>query len=182
MPPMSDNAEICAAGFRNIGARCMVLPRPTRKTLQIGRRHTSGKECLPALITLGSLLEYVQNADPNEKIVFFMPRSNGPCRLGCYNLLDKIVLQRLHLDDRVKTWSLCDTDYSEGVPLLSFIAIYTGFIACDTLMAGLYDTRPIETQTVGTARSDLMRAKACAARRMTFAIPNSDPESISLAA
>lgn len=147
MPPMSDNAEICAAGFRNIGARCMVLPRPTRKTLQIGRRHTSGKECLPALITLGSLLEYVQNADPNEKIVFFMPRSNGPCRLGCYNLLDKIVLQRLHLDDRVKTWSLCDTDYSEGVPLLSFIAIYTGFIACDTLMAGLYDTRPIETQT-----------------------------------
>lgn len=146
IPPMSDNAEICAAGFRNIGVKCMMLPRPTRKTLQIGRRHTSGKECLPALITLGSLLEYVQNADPNEKIVFFMPRSNGPCRLGCYNLLDKIVLKQLKLDDRVKTWSLCDTDYSEGVPLLTFIAIYTGFIACDTLMAGLYDVRPVETK------------------------------------
>lgn len=144
VPPMGDNADIFGAGFRNIGVKCLMLPRPTRKTLLIGRRHTSGKECLPALITLGSLLEYVQQADPNEKIVYFMPRSNGPCRLGCYNLLDKIVLNRLKLDNRVKTWSLCDTDYSAGVPLLTFIAIYTGFIACDTLMAALYDVRPVE--------------------------------------
>lgn len=145
VPPMGDNAEILAAGFRNIGANCKMLPRPARKTLQIGRRYTSGKECLPALITLGSILEYAQNADKNEKIVYFMPRSDGPCRLGCYNLLDKIVLKQCGLADRVKTWSLCDTDYSEGVPLLTFIAIYAGFIACDALMAALYDVRPAES-------------------------------------
>lgn len=145
IPPMGDNAAIAAAGFRNIGVASQMLPRPTRNTLLIGRRYTSGKECLPALITLGAILEYVQNAPQNASFVYFMPRSNGPCRLGCYNLLDKIVLQRLGLSKRIKTWSLCDTDYSEGVPLLTVILIYTGFLACDTLMAGLYDTRPVES-------------------------------------
>lgn len=146
MPRMGDNARIISAGFRNAGFKTVTLPVPTRKTLLIGRRYTSGKECLPALITLGSLLEYVQNAPQNEKFVFFMPRSNGPCRLGCYNLLDKIVLRRLGLENRVKTWSLCDTDYHEGVPITTYVLIYTGFLACDTLMAALYDVRPVEAR------------------------------------
>ena len=35
-------------------------PEPTRDTLRIGRRHTSGKECLPMTVTLGSLLERLE--------------------------------------------------------------------------------------------------------------------------
>ena len=146
IPPLSDDAKVLAAGFRNAGCRCEALPVPTRESLLLGRRYTSGKECLPMLITLGSLLEYVQKAPKDEDIVFFMPRSNGPCRLGCYNLQDKVILHRLGLDKRVKTWSMCDTDYSEGVSKATFITIYTGFLACDTLMAALYDVRPVESR------------------------------------
>ena len=146
IPRMGDDAQILAAGFKGAGANCVCLPVPTRETLLLGRRYTSGKECLPMLITLGSLLEYIQKAPKDEEIVFFMPRSNGPCRLGCYNLLDKIVLKQLGLDHRVRTWSLCDTDYSEGVSKLTFILIYSGFVACDALMAALYDVRPIEAR------------------------------------
>ena len=145
IPYLGDNSQILAAGFASIGINCVALPIATRRTLLLGRRHTSGKECLPALITLGALLEYVED-HPNEKIVFFMPRSNGPCRLGCYNLLDKMVLQRLGLSDRVSVWSMTDTDYSEGVPIDLFVAIYMSFIACDTLMAGLYHVRPVESE------------------------------------
>ncbi len=146
IPPLGDNAKILSAGFRGIGADCETLPIPTRDTLLLGRRFTSGKECLPALITLGSLLEYINRAPRDQRIVFFMPRSNGPCRLGCYNLLDKMVIDRLGLGDRVKTWSLSDTDYSEGVPITTYIMIYTGFLACDTLMQALYDVRPVESR------------------------------------
>lgn len=163
IPPMGDNAEVAAAGFRNIGVESKMLPVPTRETLLLGRRHTSGKECLPALITLGSLLEFVQKAPADRRYVYFMPRSNGPCRLGCYNLLDKLVLKRLGLDDRIKTWSLCDTDYTEGVPIATVIRIYTGFLACDTLMAGLYDVRPVESRP-GAANVIYQRAYAALIR------------------
>lgn len=145
IPCIGDNSKILAAGFASIGLKCLPLPVATRRTLLLGRRHTSGKECLPALITLGSLLVYAED-HPDENIVFFMPRSNGPCRLGCYNLLDKMVIQRLGLEDRIKVWSMTDTDYSEGVPIDLFVAIYTGFIACDTMMSGLYHVRPIESK------------------------------------
>ena len=150
MPRMGDDAAILAAGFRGAGLNCVTLPIPTRETLLLGRRYTTGKECLPMLITVGSLLEYIQKAPEDEQIVFFMPRSNGPCRLGCYNLLDKLILKRLGYDKRVRTWSLTDTDYSVGVPKSAYVMIYTGFLACDVLMAALYDVRPVES-TPGAA-------------------------------
>lgn len=151
IPQLGDNTQIIAAGFESIGIKCVPLPVATRRTLLLGRRHTSGKECLPALITLGALLEYAED-HPDEKIVFFMPRSNGPCRLGCYNLLDKMVIEKLGLADRVQIWSMTDTDYSEGVPIDLFVAIYMAFIACDMLMAGLYHVRPVE-KTPGIANA-----------------------------
>lgn len=157
IPPMGDNAHIIAAGFRGVGVKCQPLPQPTRRALHLGRKHTSGKECFPALVTLGNLLEFIEKAPKDEKYVFFMPRSNGPCRLGCYNLLDKMVLRRLGLDHRITTWSLSDTDYSEGVPLTSYILIYTAFLACDTLMAALYDVRPVESRP-GSAHVIYQRA------------------------
>ena len=143
---MGDNALIIAAGFRSCNVSCETLPIPTRETVLLGRRYTSGKECLPMLITLGSILEFMQKAPEDDSYVFFMPRSNGPCRLGCYNLLDKIIFRRLGLENRLKTWSLSDTDYSEGVPVSTFITIYAGFVACDALMAALYDVRPVESR------------------------------------
>ena len=145
MPRLGDNAETLSAGFRSVGIKCITLPVPTRKTLLLGRRYTSGKECLPMLVTVGSLLEYVESVPKDERLVFFMARSNGPCRLGCYNLLDKIILKRLGLDKRVSVWALTDTDYSEGVPKDTFVRIYTAFLAVDVLMAALYDVRPVES-------------------------------------
>ena len=151
IPYMGDDSRILAAGFRGTGADCEALPPTSREALLIGRRHTSGKECFPALITLGVLLKYVKDHPGNEKLIYFMPRSNGPCRLGCYNLFDKIVLERLGLDKRVSVWSMTDTDYSEGVETDAFLTIYTGFLACDVLMAALYEIRPVEA-TPGAAQ------------------------------
>ncbi len=157
IPPLNDDAQILAAGFRSVGVKCIALPTPDRDAMLIGRRYTSGKECFPALVTLGSLLQHVQKAPKDEKFIFFMPRSNGPCRLGCYNLLDKIVLKRLGLDNRVKVWSLTDTDYTAGTPLDTVIAIYTAFFAIDTIMMALYDVRPVESEK-GAANAIYKRA------------------------
>jgi predicted nucleotide-binding protein (sugar kinase/HSP70/actin superfamily) len=90
---MGGSSEVLAAALRAGGLKARALPLPDAQDLALGRRHTSGKECLPMSITLGGLLRYLQE-HPAEGITFMMPRSCGPCRLGMYRLLDEIVLEQ----------------------------------------------------------------------------------------
>ena len=72
------------------GVRAECLPEPDTDALRFGRRQTSGKECLPMCLTLGSLLQRVDQArDPSERFALLMPGAPGPCRFGIYNLLNR---------------------------------------------------------------------------------------------
>src|SRR5512138_252186 len=73
LPEMSDAAHMLKAALEGKGLR--------PEALRIGRRHTSGKECLPMTLTLGCLLERLERSRPEEKFAFLMPGSDGPCRL-----------------------------------------------------------------------------------------------------
>ena len=68
----------CFAGGSSTAER---LPAPDAESLRIGRRHTSGKECLPMPLTLGSLIQRLDRAPADEKFVYLMPSTDGPCRL-----------------------------------------------------------------------------------------------------
>ena len=85
------------AALRGVGLPAEVLPEPGPEALRLGRRHTSGKECLPMTLTLGSLLERLERAAPGERFAFFMPGADGPCRFGAYKELHQLVLDRLGL-------------------------------------------------------------------------------------
>jgi predicted CoA-substrate-specific enzyme activase len=147
IPRMGPGAETLAACFRGVGVRAESLPLPDRETVRIGRRYTSGKECVPMCITLGSLLQRIErDRDTDERFSFFMPTANGPCRFGVYNLLHKIVLERLGWKDRVRTWSPSDNSYFEGVPAGFSALIFTGFMSIDLLLEAMYSVRPVETR------------------------------------
>ncbi len=149
-PHMGQDAEAVSACLRGVGIPAESLPMPERESLQLGRRHTSGKECIPMAITLGSLLERLER-DKTENFAFFMPRTHGPCRFGVYNTLHKIVLERLGHSERIKIWSPDDKGYFAGIPGgLSFL-IFIAFAASDMLLHGLYATRPME-ETSGAAQ------------------------------
>ncbi|MBI4864014.1 MAG: CoA activase, partial [Candidatus Riflebacteria bacterium] len=60
IPWMGPGSEVLAASLRGAGFLAETLPMPTRETLTIGRRHTSGKECLPMCVTAGSVLERIE--------------------------------------------------------------------------------------------------------------------------
>jgi predicted CoA-substrate-specific enzyme activase len=143
-PRMGDGAEAVAACLRGIGIPAECLPMGTRDTLRRGRRYTSGKECIPMTITLGSLLERLDRAAPDERFAFFMPTANGPCRFGVYNVLHRIVLERLGKTDRVRLWSPSDSDYFGGLPAGFTALVMTGFAAFDALQAAVLDVRPVE--------------------------------------
>ena len=75
-----------AALFRSLGIRATALPPAGEEVLKLGRGNTSCKECLPLLLTTGSLLKYLKDReDPEELLVYFMPTTSGPCRFGQYS-------------------------------------------------------------------------------------------------
>ena len=61
-------SEAVAAVFRGLGFNAESLPAPDAESLRIGRRHTSGKECLPMPLTLGSLIQRLERAPEGETI------------------------------------------------------------------------------------------------------------------
>jgi predicted nucleotide-binding protein (sugar kinase/HSP70/actin superfamily) len=147
IPPMGPEAEALAAALRGLKVPVEVMPMPTRDTLRLGRRHTSGKECLPLTVTLGSVLQRLeQSAASDERFVFFMPGSDGPCRFGAYRQLHKLILDRLGWGKRLSIWSPPFGDYFQGLPP-GFAAItYVGFCALGALEEALHDVRPVETR------------------------------------
>ena len=160
VPRMGEGAEVLAACLRGSGVSAEALPIPDRDALRIGRRHTSGKECAPAYITLGSLLQRVEaDPDPERRFAFFMPSADGPCRFGVYNILHRIVLESLGHGERVKIWSPLDSDYFAGLPAGFTILVMAGFAAQDMLLEGLYDSRPLERRK-GAAKAVYDKAAA----------------------
>ncbi len=147
IPRMGPGAEVLAALFNSEGYRAEALPLPTRDHLRLGRRYTSGKECLPMVITLGSLLARVEeDTARSERFAFFMPTADGPCRFGVYNLLHKIVLAQTGHSDRVRICCPSDQDYFSGVSHSFRFRVFAAFVANDVLLAALHHVRPVETR------------------------------------
>ncbi len=146
LPRMGPPAAIAGAALRSEGIRAYALPVSTRDDLREGRRHTSGKECLPMALTLGTLLNQVKSAPPEQTFSFFMPTANGPCRFGVYNSLHKMVLEREGLGDRVRVISPSDSDYFDGMSADFSARLWMGFLAHDLLEAMRLWVRPVERE------------------------------------
>jgi len=89
VPSMGEvGAKMLAATLSYVGANTVALPPPGEKELNYGRKYTSCKECLPLLLTFGSLVRYIEEEWNGEDIlVNFMPEASGPCRFGQYNVM-----------------------------------------------------------------------------------------------
>jgi predicted nucleotide-binding protein (sugar kinase/HSP70/actin superfamily) len=94
IPSMSEEGAIVfAAAFRSLGFQSEPTPPANERTLQLGARYTSGEECYPEKITLGDALRAIEERGA-DKVAFFMPTAEGPCRFGQYRpLLAKILSQ-----------------------------------------------------------------------------------------
>ncbi|HET8539243.1 MAG TPA: BadF/BadG/BcrA/BcrD ATPase family protein [Anaeromyxobacter sp.] len=146
VPAMSDASAVFAAALRGMGIPAEDLPEPGAEALRLGRRHTSGKECLPMTLTLGSLLERLERAGEGERFAFFMPGADGPCRFGAYKEVHQLVLERLGFRDRVRIWAPPFGDYFKDVPPGLGAMVLAGTFATDLLRDMLHDVRPREAR------------------------------------
>ncbi|RKY07440.1 MAG: CoA activase [Planctomycetota bacterium] len=94
IPYMADGSYGLAAAFRAYGQDAEVMPSADESTLLYGRKYMTGKECLPCTITVGEMLSVVKQPgfDP-DKAAFFMPAASGPCRMGMYHSMQKLILK-----------------------------------------------------------------------------------------
>jgi len=101
IPSMGDIASrMLAATLRYVGVNAVALPPPGKRELDLGRGLASCKECLPLLLTVGSLMRYVEEQWNREDIlVNFMPETSGPCRFGQYNIMMRELVRKLQLPD-----------------------------------------------------------------------------------
>ena len=116
-PSMGElGSNALAASFRSAGVNAKALPPGDELILKIGRGHTSCKECLPLILTTGSLLHYVHTQrSPGEVIVYFMPNGSGPCRFGQYHIFMQDLIHKLKLPD-VTILSLSSEVGYDGLP------------------------------------------------------------------
>lgn len=159
IPQLGPNPHVLAAALRGLGLRAETLPPVDADALRAGRRVTSGKECVPMVMTLGSLLHRVHRAAPEEKFVFTLPGGSGPCRFGVYNLLNTLTLERLGLRDRVRIWSPQDSGYFDKLPPGLALLVFSGITAVEALHEALLEVRPVETRP-GAADAICERAMA----------------------
>lgn len=101
MPSMGGlSSEALAAVFRGGGYNTRAHKPADEAVLKLGRGNTSCKECLPLILTTGTLLNYVRNGrGKDEVVVFFMPTGTGPCRFGQYFIFMEDLVKRLKLAD-----------------------------------------------------------------------------------
>jgi len=93
VPYMDEHGFILAAAMRNAGLKAEALPMADAVSLELGRKHTTGKECYPCIITTGDILKKAMSEgfEP-ARSAFFMPSALGPCRFGQYNRFHRMVL------------------------------------------------------------------------------------------
>jgi predicted CoA-substrate-specific enzyme activase len=155
VPDMTAGARCLAACFRSIGIKAKVMPTYTETGLELGKRATSGKECYPCIVTTGDMLDSIHkaqasNIDIENDIAFFMPETEGPCRFGQYNKLQRIILDK-HGYNRVPILSPTSEDsYSFNGQLnkdeaLSFRKlIWQAIVYSDLIEKALWRIRPYE--------------------------------------
>lgn len=126
-------SEMASAMFRGFGMRAQTVPLPGARVLALGRANTSGKECLPLILTTGSLIDYVENhRDDSEATLYFMPTTDGSCRFPQYSVfLNKLIEKRQIRDAATLTLS-SQSNYG-GLGIWKSLVLLEGIVIADAM-------------------------------------------------
>jgi predicted nucleotide-binding protein (sugar kinase/HSP70/actin superfamily) len=125
--------EGVAAAFTGIGYDASPVDLPDMDVLQKGRGNTSCKECLPLILTTGSILSYLKNRkNPDELLIYFMPTSAGSCRFCQYHVFINKLIEKNQIRD-VALLSLTAENSYAGLKPLEMIKILRATTIADVM-------------------------------------------------
>jgi predicted nucleotide-binding protein (sugar kinase/HSP70/actin superfamily) len=158
-PHLGSMHIFCKAIAETAGIPYIVPPETSRKTLTLGVLHSNECICLPFKIILGNFIEALQmGAD-----TIVMVGSGPPCRLGLYDLVQKVILEDMGLHYRWLTipprlsWKAIWKNHEETKELRKELSaknvlffpygLWMGWkkmVACETLEQLAMKVRPME--------------------------------------
>ena len=98
------------------GIRSTRLPLPDVYSTQLARNVASGKECIPALLVLGSILQFFRDKDPSsgdDIYLVFVPSTLGPCRTGQYHVFFDRLFEEMGWENVVLLVASSENSYRE---------------------------------------------------------------------
>jgi predicted nucleotide-binding protein (sugar kinase/HSP70/actin superfamily) len=126
-------SEAMAAVFRGKGFNAAAHPPSDEAILKLGRANTSCKECLPLILTTGTLLNLIQNKKKEDEIlIYFMPTSSGPCRFGQYQIFMEDLIKRQEIPD-VALFSLTSENSYAGMGNRFQLKLWWGIVVSDIM-------------------------------------------------
>lgn len=146
IPNMTDHSYAIKSAFNYNNVDAEVIAESDVLTVQLGREQTSGKECYPCILTTGDLFKTIKTSGlPPDRIAFFMPSAEGPCRFGQYRQLQRLLLDDNGYED-VPIYSLePEKSYSDNVFGKNFdLLAWKGIVAIDILEKAARKARPYE--------------------------------------
>lgn len=148
IPDMCDQAKILASCLKHTGVDAQVLQAPDEISVILGRQFTTGRECLPAIITTGDMIKKLRSRDFDpDHSAFFMAQGSGPCRFGQYYKLHRLVLNELGFSKiPIYAPSQGPSLFDDLGPLgLKFLfSVWNGICAVDGLETKVRKIRPYE--------------------------------------
>ena len=171
IPHMCDHAFVFAAAFRGSGLKAEVIPPSDDESLALGRQWTSGRECLPCIVTAGDMLRELKRpgTDPSQ-VAFFMPSGTGPCRFGLYSKLHRLILRDAGFPEVPIVSPNQGASFYQDFKKLRrdpTRLAWQGIVAVDALTQARHAVRPYESQAgaADAAYTDCLRAVEVALER-----------------
>ncbi|RFT16544.1 MAG: Activator of (R)-2-hydroxyglutaryl-CoA dehydratase [Candidatus Saccharicenans subterraneus] len=145
LPYFADHARAFAGALKKSGLRAEVLPPPDERSLELGEKYSSGKECHAYSFLLGDLLKLTLDEKPAEPLIFFFPGARYSCLLQQYG---PAMRQLLHELDNQRVLLLTPTlDYFwQLIGFDGLKALYQGLVAVDHLTRISCQLRPYEVK------------------------------------
>lgn len=129
------SSDALAAAFTGIGCHSEAIPGYDHHDLKLGRANSTGKECLPLLLTVGGLLKYLENHENEEELLaYFMPFTPGNCRFPQY----RVFINNLIKKKRLKNVALFSLNAEKGYTYKAFrgidrLNILKSFVIADVM-------------------------------------------------
>jgi len=126
-------SESMAAVLRRSGFKVVSHPPSDETVLKLGRANTSCKECLPLILTTGTLLNYIRNQKQDDEVlIYFMPTASGPCRFGQYAIFMEDLIRKLEIPD-VALFSLTSENSYGGLGRDIELSMWRAIVVSDVM-------------------------------------------------
>lgn len=143
LPYFADHARAFAGALKRSGLKVEVLPPPDERSLELGEKYSSGKECHAYSFLLGDLLKLVIDRKLKDRFIFFFPGARYSCLLQQYGPAMRQLLQELDQDLVLLLTPTMDYFWK----MMGFDGLknlYQGLVAVDNLVKIACQLRPYE--------------------------------------